>query len=59
MPKFKIKSEIKGMKEALIRIGLGSIFENANFKGISDEGPPIFVDTVVQKAYIKVNINCI
>lgn len=50
LPKFSITTPQMNLNKALLRVGMGAIFTNADFSGISDT--PLAVDTVVQKAFI-------
>ncbi|CAK5082022.1 unnamed protein product [Meloidogyne enterolobii] len=52
-PKFKLEST-HDLKDVLIKLGLKSAFDKANFSKISKE-QPLKIDKVVQKAFIEVN----
>lgn len=55
MPKFKLESSFK-LKPALLSMGLKEIFSPgvANFSGISANIDDLYVDDVVQKAFVEV-----
>jgi len=57
LPKFKMESKIE-LKEPLIQLGLRSMFRlDADFSGIPKTNEELFVEKVVQKAFIDVNEN--
>ena len=55
IPKFRIKSTIDQLKEALESLGMTAMFQPSmtGLKGISDEG--LYVSKVIQKAFIEVD----
>uniref|UniRef100_A0A915P337 Serpin domain-containing protein n=1 Tax=Meloidogyne floridensis TaxID=298350 RepID=A0A915P337_9BILA len=53
LPKFKFEST-HDLKDVLIKLGINSAFENANFSNITID-KPLKIDKVVQKAFIELN----
>uniref|UniRef100_A0A914LQL7 Serpin domain-containing protein n=1 Tax=Meloidogyne incognita TaxID=6306 RepID=A0A914LQL7_MELIC len=53
LPKFKFEST-HDLKDVLIKLGINSAFENANFSKITID-KPLKIDKVVQKAFIELN----
>ena len=57
MPKFKIEFELDSMKSLLKNVGLNSVFQphSADLSGFNPNITNLYIDDIVQKAFIEVN----
>jgi len=57
IPKFEITWGTKSLKKALVEMGMADAFDQtrADFTGMTDEKPPLYVSDVLHKAFVKVD----